>query len=45
MDEQFLNEARKSVLTEFSKAEKRLKPAWTEMFTDVYKDMPSHIRY
>lgn len=44
MDEQFLKEARKNVLTEFSKAEKRLKPAWTEMFKDVYKDVPAHIR-
>lgn len=44
MDEQYLKEARKNVLAEFSKAEKLPKPAWTEMFTDVYKDVPPHIR-
>lgn len=44
MDEQFSKEARKNVLSEFSKAEKRLKPAWTEMFKDVYKDVPAHIK-
>lgn len=45
MEEQYLKEARKDVMTEFSKAEKRPKPAWTEMFTDVYKDVPPHIKY
>lgn len=45
MEQQYLKEARKDVMTEFSKAEKKPKPAWTEMFTDVYKEVPPHIRY
>lgn len=45
MERQFLEEARKNVLTEFTAGEKRPKPVWTEVFTDVYKDMPPHIRY
>lgn len=44
MEEQYLKDARKEVLAEFSKAEKRPKPAWTEMFNDVYKDIPPHIK-
>ena len=29
----------------FAKAEKMKKPHWKEMFTDVYKDIPDHLRY
>ena len=31
-------------MTAFASAEKRLKPGWRELFTDVYDEMPAHIR-
>lgn len=35
---------RKQVLKAFGEAEKRPKPNWKEMFTDVYKDLPPHLK-
>ncbi|XP_011312765.1 2-oxoisovalerate dehydrogenase subunit alpha, mitochondrial [Fopius arisanus] len=35
---------RKEFLREFEEAEKKLKPKWNELFTDVYQDMPDHIK-
>ena len=32
------------VMTAFAKAEKKLKPRWQEMFTDVYHDVPPHLK-
>lgn len=32
------------VMTAFAKAEKKLKPRWQEMFTDVYHDVPTHLQ-
>merc|ERR1712141_119837 len=36
--------SRKEVMTAFAKAEKKLKPKWQEMFTDVYHDVPVHLQ-
>jgi len=36
--------SRKEVMTAFSNAEKKLKPKISEMFTDVYHDVPSHLK-
>ncbi|XP_043255178.1 2-oxoisovalerate dehydrogenase subunit alpha, mitochondrial [Colletes gigas] len=35
---------KRSILLAFADAEKRLKPCWKELFTDVYCKMPKHIR-
>lgn len=43
-EKEWVDEARKNILSEFASAEKTLKPNWTEMFKDVYKDMPSHLK-
>lgn len=43
-DEQFREETRKLLLKEFAAAEKRPKPALSEMFTDVYDELPWHLR-
>ena len=32
------------VLQAFARAEKRLKPTWTEMFSEVYDEMPTDLR-
>ncbi|KAF5288109.1 hypothetical protein FQA39_LY15496 [Lamprigera yunnana] len=44
MEKQWYSESRKNILTVFDAAEKKLKPRWTEMFNDVYTEMPDHIR-
>lgn len=44
MDKDFIAQAKKDVMKEFGDAEKRKKPQWTEMFNDVYQDMPTHIK-
>ena len=36
----FREEIRKAILNEFSSAEKRQKPAISELFTDVYDELP-----
>ncbi|CAH0552704.1 unnamed protein product [Brassicogethes aeneus] len=43
-EKELLDQARKNVLKAFNAGEKKLKPQWTEMFEDVYKFMPKHIR-
>ncbi|KAK0178236.1 hypothetical protein PV328_002208 [Microctonus aethiopoides] len=35
----------KKFLADFAEAEKKLKPQWKEMFTDVYHEMPQHIKH
>ncbi|KAK2709420.1 hypothetical protein QYM36_013175 [Artemia franciscana] len=35
---------KKEVLQAFARAEKKLKPNWTELFKDVYHEMPQHLR-
>jgi TPP-dependent pyruvate/acetoin dehydrogenase alpha subunit len=32
------------VLQAFARAEKRLKPKWTEMFSEVYDEIPTDLR-
>lgn len=44
-EKQWADESRKNILKEFALAEKTLKPKWTEMFNDVYKDVPPHLKY
>merc|ERR1719336_3778467 len=36
--------SRKEVMTAFAKAEKKSKPRWQEMFTDVYHEVPPHLQ-
>lgn len=43
-EEKWLKQARNDVLTAFNAGEKKLKPSWKEMFTDVYKYMPPHLK-
>lgn len=40
----FVKEVRKQVLKQISVSEKKLKPNWNEMFTDVYAEMPEHLK-
>ncbi|BES93038.1 2-oxoisovalerate dehydrogenase subunit alpha [Nesidiocoris tenuis] len=42
--EAFEKETRAQVLEAFANAEKVKKPVWSEMFTDVYHDMPKNLR-
>ncbi|KAF6205092.1 hypothetical protein GE061_019259 [Apolygus lucorum] len=42
--EDFEKEVKSQVLESFARAEKVKKPVWSEMFTDVYHDMPKHLR-
>lgn len=42
-DKRWAEDAKKNVLTAFAAAEKKSKPAWTEVFNDVYYKMPKHI--
>ena len=37
-------DSRKDVLKEFTKAEKLLKPKVSHLFTDVYEDVPQHLK-
>lgn len=37
-------ELKQEVMTAFHNAEKKLKPKWSEMFGDVYKDIPENLR-
>uniref|UniRef100_A0A1B6L347 2-oxoisovalerate dehydrogenase subunit alpha n=1 Tax=Graphocephala atropunctata TaxID=36148 RepID=A0A1B6L347_9HEMI len=41
--QEFIASAKKQVLEEFSKSEKKLKPEWQEMFNDVYYEIPDHL--
>lgn len=43
-DKAWKESTRKQVLKAFGDAEKRPKPSWKEMFNDVYKDVPSHLK-
>jgi len=43
-EKNLLEKARKDVLTAFNAGEKKLKPKWSEMYEDVYKFMPPHIK-
>jgi 2-oxoisovalerate dehydrogenase E1 component alpha subunit len=43
-EKEYQDAVRKEVLTAFSKAEKRKKPSLEHMFTDVYDDIPPHLK-
>ncbi|KAL1505745.1 hypothetical protein ABEB36_005238 [Hypothenemus hampei] len=43
-EEQLLAQANKGILAALSNGEKKKKPKWTEMYEDVYKFMPLHIK-
>lgn len=44
-EKEWKEDCKRQVMTAFARAEKKLKPNWKEIFTDVYDEMPSHIRY
>ena len=43
-EKEWKSESKKQVLQAFSRAEKKLKPRWKEMFTEVYDEMPSDLQ-
>lgn len=43
-EKEWKEDCKRQVMTAFARAEKRLKPNWKELFTDVYHEMPSHIQ-
>ncbi|KAF1590919.1 UNVERIFIED_CONTAM: 2-oxoisovalerate dehydrogenase subunit alpha, mitochondrial, partial [Eudyptes robustus] len=43
-DQDYLKQVRKDVLKAFSAAEKVKKPSIDLMFTDVYKEVPAHLK-
>lgn len=40
----YVTKVRKQVLAQITLSEKKLKPNWTELFKDVYADMPEHLK-
>lgn len=44
MENAWISDAKKQVLNTMKESEKKVKPNWREMFTDVYYDMPDHIQ-
>lgn len=40
----YIKSVKKQVLAQVNQSEKILKPEWKEMFTDVYRDMPTHLK-
>lgn len=43
-EQELINSTRKEILHVFVEAEKKSKPHWKGLFTDVYKEIPDHIR-
>lgn len=43
-EKHFVKSIRKQILSQVNQSEKILKPDWREMFTDVYYDMPQHLK-
>ncbi len=43
-EKEWKEDCKRQVMTAFARAEKKLKPNWKEIFTDVYHEMPTHIR-
>jgi 2-oxoisovalerate dehydrogenase E1 component alpha subunit len=44
MEKEFKSQTRSDVLKAFMAAEKIDKPHWSEMFTDVYDEVPPHLK-
>lgn len=42
-EKEWKENCKRQVMTAFARAEKKLKPNWKEIFTDVYYEMPLHI--
>lgn len=42
--EAYVKTLRKQILTQISISEKKLKPDWREMFSDVYDELPKHLQ-
>lgn len=43
-EKQWKDDCKRQVMQAFARAEKRVKPNWKEMFTDVYAEVPEHIQ-
>lgn len=43
-EQKYVKSVRKQILSQVNQSEKILKPDWREMFTDVYYDMPQHLK-
>jgi len=43
-EKEWKNESKKRVLEAFARAEKKLKPNWKEMFTEVYDEIPTDLK-
>ena len=43
-EELLISSTKKSVMDAIAKAEKEMKPSWTDLFSDVYYNMPDNIR-
>merc|ERR1719470_481196 len=43
-EKEWKNESKKQVLQAFARAEKKLKPNWREMFTEVYDEIPTDLQ-
>lgn len=43
-EQELINFTKEEILHFFKEAEKKSKPYWKELFTDVYKEIPDHIR-
>jgi len=44
MEKEHRAESRKQIVEAFNKAEKRLKPKISDLFTDVYDQLPPHLK-
>lgn len=44
-EERYVKGIRKEILKQISLCEKMPKPSWREMFTDVYEELPPHLKY
>lgn len=43
-ENEYLKDIRKQIMTQLQQSEKKPKPAWREMFLDVYDDIPDHLK-
>ncbi|XP_025074190.1 2-oxoisovalerate dehydrogenase subunit alpha, mitochondrial [Pogonomyrmex barbatus] len=43
-EQELIDSTKKEILRVFSEAESKSKPHWKNLFTDVYKEIPDHIR-
>lgn len=44
-EQKLISSINKEILRTFKDAEQKSKPHWKNLFTDVYKEIPDHIRY